>query len=196
VDWMVKYLDRNGRECTATTSDPTFNFREWCDYWGFTLIWVKCTRMYFDGYVGWDGRTSPWSANYRRLEGKLDLNVRPEIGTGGTYDVPKEMSLSDAKTVVTRLIKGEPIEATVPTELTITTAQLSAAVGERLLFEGSLKRIDTGIGIPNQNVYLYLSPDTLLGTTQTDANGNYELTWTPAEEGIYSIFARFEGAEV
>jgi len=197
---VVKYLDRRGVESTASTSDASFDFRRWCDRWGYTLIWVKCTNMAFEGYVQRGAYLRPWSATYYPLDGKLWVSVSHEPDK--TYmEVKKELPLSEAKILVNAVVEtGEVpeqyLDILITMELTATPIPMTPHIGEPMTLTGSLRRIDTGTGIPNQNIYLYLSPDTLLSTTQTDANGNYELTWTPTAEGTYTIFTRFEGAEV
>lgn len=96
----------------------------------------------------------------------------------------------------THMREAHPELFPISTSLALNAPPNTFYVGGTLTFAGLLTRNDIGVGVPNQNVYLYLSPDTLLSTTQTDADGNYELTWTPTEKGIYSLFTRFEGAEI
>ena len=84
----------------------------------------------------------------------------------------------------------------VPTSLTLSLSPATVAPGATVTASGSLIRSDTNEPLSGMTIILTLN-GTTLGTTTTDASGNYSLSFTaPSTVGSYTVTAKFEGLTV
>lgn len=88
----------------------------------------------------------------------------------------------------------------VSTRINIQPSAYTVSQGQTVTFSGQL--IDSnGNGIPNQMVYVQrditLAPDSILGSSYTDSNGDYSVTWSatkPLTSNTANVYATFDGS--
>ena len=96
--------------------------------------------------------------------------------------------------------RGSPVDKIilleVPTSITLVLSPATVAPGGRVSASGRLTRRDTGAGLANMTVELYVN-DTRVGTTRTGSDGRYSISFNaPTSAGVYTVRARFPGATV
>ncbi|MDE1872926.1 MAG: LEA type 2 family protein [Thaumarchaeota archaeon] len=86
------------------------------------------------------------------------------------------------------------------TNINIQTPSYTVSQGQSVTFSGKLTD-SNGNGIPNQLVYvkrdITLAPDSFLGSSYTDSNGDYTVTWAatkPLTSNTANVYATFEGS--
>lgn len=89
---------------------------------------------------------------------------------------------------------------TTGTSINIQAPSYTVTEGQQVTFSGLLTD-SNGNGIPNQPVYvkrdITLAPDSVLGSTYTDSNGGFSVTWAatkPFTSNTANVYATFEGS--
>lgn len=88
----------------------------------------------------------------------------------------------------------------VSTRINIQPSAYTVSQGQTVTFSGQLTD-SNGNGVPNQMVYVQrditLAPDSILGSTSTDSNGDYSVTWSatkPLTSNTANVYATFDGS--
>lgn len=88
----------------------------------------------------------------------------------------------------------------VGTIINIQPSAYTVSQGQTVTFSGRLTD-SNGNGVPNQMVYVQrditLAPDSILGSSDTDSNGQFSVTWTatkPLTSNTANVYATFDGS--
>ena len=91
------------------------------------------------------------------------------------------------------------VSAPQPTTLTVSNPNISVNAGQQFTIQGRLTSQDGRTAIAGARISFWspprISPDSALGGTNTDANGNFSFSYTFAWGGNYEVLVRFAGTD-
>ena len=122
-----------------------------------------------------------------RLSGELKFtepSVHMLYGVGGHIEDDK-LIVDDYIRKISRVYAETEIKLSVPRKV---------VAGESFEVSGKLVRVDTGDGIADAEIEIYVD-DSLEVRTETDSNGEFETSLTIEETGKHEITAKFPGKD-